>query len=308
MTVVVALLVVATVALRGYVPGAEPPQRTQPGQHPVALAVVVVLLVGAVAVIAVAVIARLRHRTSAPPRPAGASDWLREAGGGRPTWRVALIAFALILGWLLLTMLLGKLAGGPSSPSSGPVPAAPTATSPASPPAAPPPPAPQAEPSHANLLGYFFGATVVFLGVIVVGTVVGSSRRRRTQGSPLGAPADDAAPRVETGSESLVRAAEVGLAEVEDPSREPRKAIIACYAAMERQLALLPDAAPRDFDTASEVLARAVEHQALAPDSATQLVELFDEARFSPHVMNEGHRDEAVAVLTQVLDELRSRT
>ena len=89
-------------------------------------------------------------------------------------------------------------------------------------------------------------------------------------------------------------------------SREPRKAIIACYAAMERELSLLPDAAPRDFDTASEVLARAVDHHALAPDSATQLVDLFDEARFSPHVMNEGHRDAAVAVLTQVLDELRS--
>ena len=60
-------------------------------------------------------------------------------------------------------------------------------------------------------------------------------------------------------------------------------------------------------DTASEVLARAVDHHALAPDSATQLVDLFEEARFSPHVMNEGHRDAAVAVLTQVLGELRSR-
>jgi hypothetical protein len=54
------------------------------------------------------------------------------------------------------------------------------------------------------------------------------------------------------------------------------------------------------------VLARAVDHHALAPDSATQLVDLFEEARFSPHVMNEGHRDAAVAVLTQVLGELRS--
>ena len=49
----------------------------------------------------------------------------------------------------------------------------------------------------------------------------------------------------------------------------------------------LPDAMPQDFDTASEVLARAVAHHALGPDSATQLVDLFDEARFSPHVMTE---------------------
>jgi Domain of unknown function (DUF4129) len=108
------------------------------------------------------------------------------------------------------------------------------------------------------------------------------------------------------GSESLARAAEVGLAEVGDLSREPRRAIIACYAAMERRLSQLPDAAPRDFDTASEVLARAVEHHAFSADGARQLVDLFDEARFSPHVMNEGHRDAAIAILEEVLTELRS--
>ncbi|CNO39624.1 Uncharacterised protein [Mycobacterium tuberculosis] len=35
-----------------------------------------------------------------------------------------------------------------------------------------------------------------------------------------------------------------------------------------------------------------------------QLVNLFEEARFSPHVMNEGHRQVAVRVLQLVLDEL----
>jgi hypothetical protein len=102
-----------------------------------------------------------------------------------------------------------------------------------------------------------------------------------------------AAPR----SESLARAATLGLAEVGDLSREPRQAIIACYLAMERQLGNVPDAVPQDFDTASEVLARAVEHRALQTDSAVPLVDLFAEARFSPHVMNEGHRDMAVRAL-----------
>jgi len=36
-------------------------------------------------------------------------------------------------------------------------------------------------------------------------------------------------------------------------------------------------------------------------------VELFDEARFSPHVMGEHHRDLAVEVLQRVLGELRTR-
>ena len=57
---------------------------------------------------------------------------------------------------------------------------------------------------------------------------------------------------------------------------------------------MCPARLPQDCDTPSEVLARAVDRHALHADSATQLVELFEEARFSPHVMNEGHRDTAV--------------
>jgi hypothetical protein len=98
----------------------------------------------------------------------------------------------------------------------------------------------------------------------------------------------------------------VGLAEIGDLSREPREAIIACYAAMERELTRVPGAAPLDCDTPSEVLARAVGRHALNADSATRLVDLFEEARFSPHVMDEGHRDSAVEALRLVLEDLRS--
>ncbi len=93
-----------------------------------------------------------------------------------------------------------------------------------------------------------------------------------------------------------------------DLSRDPREAIIACYAAMERELANVPGAVPQEFDTATEVLARAVRQHALQADNAMQLVTLFAEARFSPHIMNEGHRDVAVGVLRVVRDELRSRS
>jgi hypothetical protein len=75
---------------------------------------------------------------------------------------------------------------------------------------------------------------------------------------------------------------------------------------MERELAHGPGAAPQEFDTPTEVLARAVDHHALHADNAVQLVNLFEEARFSPHLMNEGHRDVAVQVLRLVLAELRS--
>jgi hypothetical protein len=54
------------------------------------------------------------------------------------------------------------------------------------------------------------------------------------------------------------------------------------------------------------VLARAVEHDAIHAASAGELVALFAEARFSTHVMNEGHREVAEHALRDVLDELRS--
>jgi hypothetical protein len=98
------------------------------------------------------------------------------------------------------------------------------------------------------------------------------------------------------------------LTRIADRSREPREAIIACYAVMERHLADDPDVAPREFDTATEVLARAVEHHALPADNAARLVELFAEARFSRHLMTERHRADAVAMLRLVLDELRAPT
>ncbi|HEY9267681.1 MAG TPA: DUF4129 domain-containing protein, partial [Mycobacterium sp.] len=98
---------------------------------------------------------------------------------------------------------------------------------------------------------------------------------------------------------------ELGLAEIGDRSRDPREAIIACYAAMERELEKSPGTTPQDSDTPAEVLARAVERHALRPDSATELVDLFEEARFSPHVMNEGHRADAVRALRLVQRELQ---
>jgi hypothetical protein len=144
--------------------------------------------------------------------------------------------------------------------------------------------------------------------MLFIGGFIVSRRRRPPAVTPMH-PDDHAESLLpEAASESLVRAAEVGLAEMTDLSREPREAIIACYAAMERELANVPGAVPQEFDTPTEVLARAVEQRALRAENAVQLVNLFAEARFSPHVMDEGHRETAVRVLELVLDEIAPRS
>jgi hypothetical protein len=302
-----ALLVLAALTLRGYLPGAERAPRAPATDNPAALVVVVVLLLASIGIVTVAVVVRARNRSAARVGTAGRPDWFRR-DVGRPSWRAMLIVFAVVLAWLLIATVLSRLGGGAAMNAPAFVPGSTAESTPPAPGPSTAQPKTPAPPADSSLIGYFYAGTVIFLVVLVVGTVVTSRRSHRSGPSgPAFADEPNAQPP-DVGSEALVRAAEFGLAEVEDLSREPRKAIIACYAAMERELALVPGAAPQDFDTASEVLARAVGQQALGPDSATRLVELFDEARFSPHVMNEGHRETAVRVLQQVLAELPSRT
>jgi hypothetical protein len=289
------LVVVAAVALRGYIPGVEEPAPERSTESPAATGLVIGLLVVSIAIAAAAVISRLRNRKV--PAAGGIDLPVMARGkGSRPTWRMLVIAFAVVVLWLLAVMALNRLgatltADLPNTPPPGSMPSA----APTPDPGNAPPPRTEEPAGESNLLGYFYVATVTFLLILVVGAQVARPDEQRHDG---GVP--------DVASESLARAAEVGLAEVGDLSREPRKAIIACYAAMEGELSRVPGAVPEDFDTASEVLDRAVAHHALGPGSATQLVDLFDEARFSSHVMTEAHRDAAVRVLQRVLAELRS--
>ncbi len=299
------LVVIAAVALRGYVPGAEQPERERTAESPVATGLVITLLLASVVIVAVAVIARLRNRSAAAAGTFDRADWLRRERS-RPTWRLLAIAAVVVAIWVAGVMVLTKLGALVAvGPPEGAVPESPPATGVPGTDTAPVPRLPEPD-EGPNLFGYFYGATVAFLLILVAATIVASRRKRRAAPFAPLAETHDGANTGAAASESLARAAEVGLAEVGDLSREPRKAIIACYAAMEGELSRVPGAMPQDFDTASEVLDRAVAHHALGPDSATQLVDLFDEARFSPHVMTEAHRDAAVRVLQRVVAELQS--
>ncbi|MCT7661435.1 DUF4129 domain-containing protein [Mycobacterium deserti] len=302
---VIALMILAALALRGYLPGTARAEEREPPDpdSPLALFVVVGLVCVAVAIIGFAVLTRLRDRR--PVRPS-AGELPRSPGVvGRPTRRFAMIALALLIGWLLLVVLLLQIDG----PNAVEQPAMVDEPVPADPgPSEPRPQRPEPEAGN-GVIGYLVPPMLVFMGLVMIGTAVASVRQRRRM---VQTPADDvvtpALTEAPAAAGSLARAAEVGLAEIGDLSREPREAIIACYAAMERELTRVPGAVPQDCDTPSEVLARAVARGALRADSATELVELFEEARFSPHVMAEVHRDVAVRVLERVLAELPHRS
>ncbi|HET9875653.1 MAG TPA: DUF4129 domain-containing protein [Mycobacterium sp.] len=301
----IVLLVLTAAALRGYLPGAERVPRQQATGSPAALIVLVVLLGGSLVIVATAIITRVRNRHAVPGSMGALSAGLG-GGKGRPRWRVLLIGLMMIAAWLFFLWLLRRWVGhhdfGQLTLVPGGHTGAGTDTAPSPTSTAPRPQRPQPT-SGGDMFGYL-AATAVGMLLLTVAAAVIAGHSRRSGAKPAGLadrPLRPAAPVA--GPESLVRAAELGLAEVGEPGREPREAIIACYATMERELAHVPDAAPQDFDTPTEVLARAVEHHALPADNAIQLVSLFAEARFSPHVMTERHRQDAVRVLELVLTE-----
>lgn len=296
---VIVLVLLATVALGGYLPGAAQPDETQEAtEGSGSLIAVVAMLVVSMAVIALSLLKRPPPRRAAPARTELPNDG---RGYGLP-WRPLLLAAAALLIWLTVLYLLLRWAAPPVDPP----PPAPGADPALSTDAAPPTDtaAPERRDPAPDGGSDMFAILAVTTLVLVVLTVVAAIRGRRRPAAVTASSAPEPEPSAPTADPDLARAAELGLAEIGDLSRDPRQAIIACYAAMERELGKSPGASPQDSDTPTEVLARAIDTQVLRSGSAGELVDLFEEARFSAHIMDEGHRAEAVRALQLVQREL----
>ncbi|WP_370500310.1 DUF4129 domain-containing protein [Mycolicibacterium sp. jd] len=292
---VVVLLLLAVVALRGYLPdgdrAAPPDERPESGTG--SLVAVAAMLAVSIGIIAISILAQGRHRFPAPD-PGGPVRDPREPWPGL-RWRPLLIAAAALLVWsVLMLLLLRWVSPGVVDDAPPPAPGADgrSDTDPSSAPQTP-------TGAGGSVFVLLAGATILLLALSVAATLLG---RRRAPAPPP--PAETAAVVTTPAEPDLARAAELGLAEMGDLGRDPRQAIIACYLAMERELEKSPGTIPQESDTPSEVLARAIERHALRADTGTELVDLFEEARFSPHVMNESHRADAVRALLQVQRQL----
>jgi hypothetical protein len=87
--------------------------------------------------------------------------------------------------------------------------------------------------------------------------------------------------------------------------RDPRRAVIAAYARLERALAAhgFPR---RPAETQAEYVARILDELDVDRGSVRRLTELYTDAKFSIHDVDAGMKEEAIDALERVRDELRA--
>jgi hypothetical protein len=88
--------------------------------------------------------------------------------------------------------------------------------------------------------------------------------------------------------------------------RDPRRAVIAAYARMERILGRhgLPR---RPAEAPHEYVSRVLEDLISSGSSVRRLTRLYERAKFSPHEMDEAMKEEAIDAVAAVRDELHAR-
>jgi Domain of unknown function (DUF4129) len=132
------------------------------------------------------------------------------------------------------------------------------------------------------------------IGVLVLGGVLVYVRARRHPLRPLQPPTLEA---------SLMATVEMTIEDLRR-ERDPRRAVVAAYAQMERTLAahgLNRHAAETPF----EYLARVLRDLEVRDSAVRTLTTLFEYAKFSPHDIEAPMKEEAIAALLAIRDDLR---
>jgi uncharacterized membrane protein len=154
------------------------------------------------------------------------------------------------------------------------------------------------KPSHGslNVADILYALLVIVLIAAVIVSILWARRLRP-------ATALDEDEPIAEDPESLRDAVESGWAALRTFD-DAKAAIIACYLAMERSLAE-HGTARSAADTPSELLERATRTGMLRGGAARRLTQLFYEARFSSHPMDQGQRAVAEQALSELAEALR---
>lgn len=113
--------------------------------------------------------------------------------------------------------------------------------------------------------------------------------------------------RAETGADAAAALARVVDEALDDlwNERDPRRAVIAAYARMERVLGA-HGSPRRSFEAPLEYLSRILLELDVRASSILALTELFERAKFSPHDIDRSMKEEAIVALMSIRDDLRA--
>jgi hypothetical protein len=156
------------------------------------------------------------------------------------------------------------------------------------------PTTPEQEPAAAYEPGISWVPIAVVVGLVVAAVVayVVAERRAHRGGSSTDGLAEQLAIVLDDTLDDLRAEA------------DPRRAIIAAYARLERVLAA--NGVPRHAaETSDEYLPRVLHDLELDSGAVERLTALFTRAKFSQHDVNTAMKEEAIGALEQVRDELR---
>jgi hypothetical protein len=153
------------------------------------------------------------------------------------------------------------------------------------------------------LTGVSVLAALAVLAVIVFAAWVLLRSLSRRRAAPAGG---DDFTALDGEQERLAEAVDSGRRALLDGA-DARAAVIACYAAMEESLAASGVARHRS-DSPQDLLERAVGTGLTAAAAATALTDLFREARYSTHPMDDSHRRRAAEALADIAAGLSAHT
>jgi Domain of unknown function (DUF4129) len=166
----------------------------------------------------------------------------------------------------------------------------------------PPPPAqPRVDipPGLAWALGGLCAVIVLAMVGVLIWLLVGErvGQRQDEMLEPESPPTDEE-------TERTVRAAvDAGLAELDDADADPRRAVIACWVRLEAAAAAAgTERSPGD--TSTELVSRLLARHYVSETVLSALAEVYREARFARHDVDQSTREQARTALRQLRDQL----
>lgn len=149
------------------------------------------------------------------------------------------------------------------------------------------------------LLGVL-AAVLVAVVVLVVWTVLRDQLRRRPRREPIADRPEAPAP-----TDDVVAALDAGLEDLSDNDRDPRRAVIACWVRLE-QAAAVAGTPRQPGDTPADLVGRLLREQQVSPAVLAGLAEVYREARYATHVVDDRMRAQARAALQRLRSDLTS--